>query len=104
MPKLDVKVDNFGFYFQFTIQNADGTAYNLTGTTPLIKVWESGSVTAAFTGTCNIVSPATDGICRYLVGSADFDTLGTFLGEIEITKAGYREDTRTFEIEVGESV
>jgi len=97
---LVVKKGNYGFLFEFTVKKADGTAFDLTGYTVTLKVWKDS--TTQFTAACTITDAAS-GKCQYQVTSGDFDAVGQYLAELELTKTGFVEDTETFQITVTET-
>jgi len=83
---LIVKVTNFGFSLTFTIQNADGTPFDLTNLYPTLYVYtQEQEPTLLFYGACITSLPATAGICTYPVIEGNFPTTGTFAAEIEMT-------------------
>jgi len=92
-----------GFNLGFTLKNADGSAYNLTGYTIKLKVWRPGQPgLLLLNGSCDIDS-AVDGTCHYEITASDFTSVGIFKAELELTKAGVIESTKTFDIEIMES-
>jgi hypothetical protein len=99
---LVVKVNNFGFLFTFTVQNADGSARDLTGLTVTLYVYtQDQTPTLLFSGVCAVQAPATAGICTYMVVSGNFPNIGTYNAELELTQStSYLEDTETFTIDV----
>jgi len=101
MADWNVKKDNYGFTQQFTVKQADGSAKDLTGLTVTLKVWDT-SGNLKFSGTCT-VTDAANGVCTYTPAASDFDTVGDYKAELELTKANYREDTDTFTISVRET-
>jgi hypothetical protein len=98
MADWDVKKDNYGFTQQFTVNQADGTAKNLAGLTVTLKVW-NGDGTLKFSGACT-VTDAANGICTYDPIATDFDTVGDYKAELELSDTGYLEDTSTFTVSV----
>lgn len=97
MAEWIVKKDNYGMVQPFEIKKADGTAYNLTDYTVTIKVWDGGAL--KFSGACSVTDAAA-GLCKYTPASDDFDTVGEYYGELELTKAGVIVDTETFTVKV----
>ena len=68
----------------FTLTDQSDTAIDITGATLVLKVQKQHATGLKFTGAMTIVSgPA--GTCSYLVQSTDFDEVGEYLGEIEVT-------------------
>jgi len=105
MADLTIAQNDKGFYLLFTIKDSAGNAYNLTDYTIKLKVWQANKAsTLIVEGTCSIVIPATNGICKYLVTANDFKTIDeNYSAELELTKSGVIESTEKFTIEVKES-
>lgn len=99
IPKSD-----FGFSLNFTVQEDDETAFNLTGYTITMKVWSQGlSSDPIVTGAC-VADVEASGTCHYPVVQYDFDDVGDYLVEIELTKVGVAaESTRNYTLHVEES-
>jgi hypothetical protein len=71
---------------KFTLQNADGTAFDLTNSTSIkLKVQKQGDTALKFTGTMALDGGATLGKVKYTVQAGDFDVAGRHYAEIEIT-------------------
>lgn len=71
----------------FTLQDANGAAIDITGATLLLKAQKQGAAALKFSGTMSIVSgPA--GTCKYTVAATDFDDTGQYYAEIEVTFTG----------------
>jgi len=103
MADLTIPKGDKGFYINFTVKNADGTAFDLTGYTITLKVWASSVPgTLVVSGACSIVVAAA-GTCRYLVTATDFTTINNYFLELELTQAGVIESTRKYTLEVTES-
>lgn len=103
MADITIPKDDMGFDLNFTVQNSSGSPYDLTGYTIKLKVWRAGSSgNLKVDGSCTIVDAAA-GTCKYGVQANDFDTVGNYIAELELTKAGVRESTKTFSISVTES-
>ena len=103
MTTIYIPSSDAGFNLAFTIKSADGNVYNLTGYTIKLKVWRVGQPgLLLLNGSCDIDS-APDGTCHYTITASDFTSVGTFKAELELTKAGVIESTKTFGIEVMES-
>ena len=103
MADLTIKKDNYGFDIQFTVKKADETLKDLTGYTVTLKVWKEDADNVKFSGTCTLDDDPTSGKCYYTAQETDFDTLGGYNGELELTKSGERLDTKTFTIAVKET-
>jgi len=101
MANWEVKKDNFGWVQLFTVYNADGTLKNLTGYTVTLKVWSESTLKFS-TGCILDVNPLT-GKCTHTVAASNFDTVGPYFGELELTKPGEKLDVKTFTILVKET-
>lgn len=84
MTEIRVKKGEKNFDLDFTLQDADGNALNLSGSTLLLKVQRDTQATLKFSGSMTIVS-AGAGTCKYTVQQTDFDVVGNYTAEIEIT-------------------
>lgn len=103
MSDLTIKRGDFGFYLQGTMQNSDGTVFDLANYTVTLKVWELGRWrNPIVSGTC-VVTSSTEGKFRYTVGSTDFLVEGTYEAAARATKTGAQETTNTYTLEVKES-
>jgi len=103
MTTIYIPSSDMGFNLNFTVKNADGSAFNLTGYTIKLKVWRAGQPgLLLLNGSCGIDN-ATAGTCHYTITATDFTSVGTFKAELELTKTGIIESTKTFGIEVMES-
>ena len=100
MADWEVKKGNYGWQQQFTIKEKDGSVKDLTGYTVTLKVWKQNATSNKFSGTCTLDADPTTGICYYEVQEMDFDTLGSYLGELELTKTGEKIDAKTFTVRV----
>ena len=92
-----------GFNLNFTVKNADGSAFNLTGYTIKLKVWRAGQPGLLLLNGGCAIDNATAGTCHYTITATDFTSVGTFKAELELTKAGVIESTGSFDIEIMES-
>ena len=82
MTQIKVVQGDKGYDINFTLQDANGAAYDLSGGTLILKVQKQGAATVKFSGAMAIVSgPA--GTCKYTVAATDFDSPGKYYGEIE---------------------
>ena len=62
-------------------------------------MWVPGSMFLYLEGDCHIHDSAK-GECTYFVQRGDFDELGVYHAEIELSKTGVLEDTETFQITI----
>lgn len=103
MERIFVPKDDVGYEIDFTINDSDGDAYDLNGYTVTLKMWIKGvSGTLLIDSAC---SPrvAADGTCYYTILANDFEAVGEYQAELELTQSGIVESTETFEIIVAES-
>ncbi len=68
----------------FTLQDANGDPFDITGATLLFKAQRQKSSTLKFSGSMSIVSAAA-GTCKYNVGATDFDDADKYYAEIQVT-------------------
>ena len=100
---LTIPKGDYGYNLNFTVQDADGNAFNLTGYTITLKVWAPNVPgTLKFSGACTI-DVAASGTCHYVLVSGNFDTVARYQAELELTKSGVVSSTRPFIIVVEES-
>ena len=103
MAGLIVPKGDYGFDLNFTVRDSDGDAYNLTGYTIKLKVWSPNNPSILMVnGTCSILVAAS-GTCKYTVANGDFNSVGNYLFELELTKTGVVESTKTQTLFVTES-
>ena len=104
MVDLIVKVGEYGFGWQFLIQQLDTTntlvPKDLTGYTATLKIWDPTTKALQIDSVCSINSDPTTGLCIYEPQSTDFPRAQLFFGSIVLTQAGVQEETKTFTIEV----
>jgi len=100
---LTVYRGDYGYNLSWTLKNADGTAFTLTGYTVKFKVWPLGKPSQLLVnGTCDPVNENA-GTLTYTVAQNDFLETGQFLAEFEATKTGYIESFNSFTLIVKES-
>ena len=103
MASITIPKNDKGFDLSFTINDSTGTAVVLTNYTIKLKVWIIARAGALLlNGTVNIVD-ANAGTCRYPVVDGDFNAVGKYRAELELTKTNVVESTESFEIIVAES-
>ncbi len=89
MIKIDVVKSDKLYDINFTLQDANGAAFDLTNNTQiLLKAQQQGSTSLKFTGTMAVVGAPTLGTCKYTVQTTDFDATGQYYAEIEVTYSG----------------
>jgi len=84
MTEIKVIQNDKLYDLNFTLQDSNGTAIDLTGSTIKLKVQQIGSTALKFEGMMTIVE-AGEGKCKYQVQEGDFDTVGRHYAEIEVT-------------------
>jgi len=98
--KKRYKLNNFGFNILFKITEADTQEpKDLTGYDAKFLMWVPGSSEVYLDGECRI-HDADKGECIYLVKDGDFDRLGIYYAEIQLSRTGVLEDTETFEVTI----
>jgi len=104
MQDVELPKNDFGYNVAFAIKDSSGTvAYNLTDYLVTLKAWSPHIPDTLITsGTCSILN-ASAGSVTYTIGSAVFTTIASYRAEIELTKAGVRESTQPFLINITES-
>lgn len=89
-----------GFVLNFTIKDTSDTVENLTSSYVTFKMSSLDSGVNKISATCAIVA-TTSGTCRYTASSGDFDTIGVYDGELQITFTSGKvvtADTGTFNV------
>jgi hypothetical protein len=103
MADIYIPKGDKGYPLSFAIKDSDGDEYSLVGFTIKLKVWKHGQPeTLLVDGTCE-TDDEDAGICHYNIASGDFNSVGVFKAELELTKTGNIESTQSFELEVTES-
>ena len=103
MASITIPKNDKGFNLAFTVKDSSGTAYVLTNYTIKLKVWIlERAGTLLLTGTV-VIDDANAGTCHYPVVDGDFNAVGKYRAEVELTKTNVVESTESFEIIVAES-
>ncbi len=103
MEKITVPKGDKGYDLSFTVTDSSASAYDLSGYLVTLKVWAAKvSGTLLIDSNCP-VDTAASGTCHYTVANGDFDTVGRYIAELELTKSGVIESTENFSITVVES-
>jgi len=98
MADWKIKKGNYGWNQKFTVKKTDDTVKDLTGYTVTLRVWSNSTI--KFSAECDLDADPTTGICYHTVTETDFDTIGNYFGELELTKTGEKVDCNTFTIQV----
>ena len=83
---------------EFTITQ-DGNSVDLTGATVKFYMKNADTGAVKISGVACTLTDATKGKCRYSWQAADTNTVGTYLGEVEVTfpdssiQTGYKQMT-----------
>lgn len=81
---IDVVQNAYGYNLVFSLQNPDGTAFNLTNATTIkINVQQANTSGLKFSVAIAKSGNPTDGLATYGVRQGDFDLPGTYLAQIE---------------------
>lgn len=85
MTEITVVQGDFGYDLNFTLQNADGDIFDLSGVSSMLfRAQVAGTISLKFSGSMSIVSPAA-GTCKYTVASGNFRAAQTYSAEIQCT-------------------
>jgi len=96
---LKVIKGDYGYILAFRVVDADGAPYNLAEYSAKLKVWKNAEMLVDAACEAGVIL----GMCYYTVVVGDFDTMGTYLGEIELVKPGVIESTLSFDVVVADS-
>lgn len=100
--RIMIAEEEFGDDINFTIQDKNGNAKDLTGIIPSFQVWSKG-MQPFIDAECDIVV-AVDGTCKYTLKESDLGSrTGTFYAKVVLkTGTTKRESTETFQVVVQE--
>ena len=102
MADLIIPKGDYGYDENFTWNDADGNAKNLTGYTVAWKVWVQGKPnTLVLEKDCALVVAAS-GTFKYTLADGDISTAGIYDMKFEATKASIVESSKTYELEITE--
>lgn len=104
-PRPDQRIfiaeEDFGDDINFTIQDKDGNAKNLTGITPKFQVWSKGM--KPFIDQDATIVSAVAGTCKYNIKNTDFARIGVFYAKMLLkTGTTKQESTERFLLVVQE--
>ena len=100
---IKIPMNDYGYDLAFTCYDKSGDVFILTGYTIKFKVWTYDLPATLLLNGAGVITDAANGKCAYTIVSGNFTTEGTFVGELEITKAGVVESFPSFTINVTES-
>lgn len=81
------KQNEFGFNINFAVLDESDAVFDLTGKTIKFEVQSVSATTKKVDGTCTI-DDAANGLCHYTVVDGDFDEIGLYEAELDITETG----------------
>lgn len=84
MTHINVVQNDVGYDINFTLKDANDVAVDLSGGSLLFKVQRQGESALKFSGAMSIVLAAS-GTCKYTVAAADFDAVGDYYAEVQVT-------------------
>lgn len=103
MEELTTPKGDYGHYLEFTFQDNDGNAENITGYTMILKLWRPATPGTLFLEQeCEIVNGEA-GTLKYLVREDNFDEAKTYVGEVEKTSDNVIESAMPLRLVVTES-
>lgn len=103
MAQVTIAEDDYGFNLDFTLQSANGDAFDGTDYTATLKVWNTLVPATLLLSKACTWDVAASGTCHYAVAPTDFATSGRYTGEVELTKTGSKVSFGPFTITVTES-
>lgn len=103
MADLYIPKGDKGYRIHFTVRDDNGDVFVITSYTITLKVWKPNyPETLLLSGAC-VIESGVAGTCYYAVAATNFDTVGKFKAELELTATGIIESSRSFDLEVVES-
>ncbi len=82
---VEVVQNAYGYNIVFTLENPDGTFYDLTNATAIkINVQFANTSGIKFTSTLSKSATPTDGQATYFVANGDFNEYGTYKAQVEV--------------------
>lgn len=73
------------FDIEFEVRDSDDAVVDLTGATIVLNMRLLGTTTKKISAGSVTIVTATDGTCKYTAASGDFDTVGLYELELQIT-------------------
>ncbi len=93
MEKLTIPKSDYGYELTFSVQDANGAAYDLSASTVTFKAWSPLTPSTLIVNATCSKSTTVTGQCTYTIASTDFTTAGQYLAELELTRTGVKEST-----------
>ena len=80
---LTIRKGDFGYAISDSLENYDGTPFDLTGYTVKFKAWKPIYASWPFVNTSASVITATSGAVAYTLKAGDFNIVGSYMGAFE---------------------
>lgn len=103
MQSVTIPQKDKGYAIAFTVEYSNAVARDLTGYTVNIKSWTPTAPGVLLVNKACAVTNASLGTCTYTLASGDFNTIGVYYAELELTATNIAESTETFKVVVAES-
>lgn len=87
MTLINVYQNDKLYDINFTLKDANEVIVDLTGATLIFRAQKQGATAQKFAGTMSLVVAAS-GTCKYNVAVNDFDEVGDYYAEVQVTFAG----------------
>jgi hypothetical protein len=104
---LSIPKGDYGITYTFHCVKKNPTsgvsAKDLSGFTVTLKMWTPGSPGTLLLNSPCTVTDATGGVCIYTSLAGDFNTVGDYHAELELTTSGVVDSSMPFTIHVTES-
>lgn len=101
---ITIPQNDCGYELTFTLYDSNGNLRDISTYSAKLIIWSSGNQTTPILNEdCDLVDGGTTGRCKYTVQADDFNTVGSYKGEIELTKTGIIESSVSFSVSVIES-
>lgn len=96
MIEVTVKKGHYGYAERFYIRS-NGALIDLSSYAVTWKIWEVGATSVKWELTGTVIET---GVVDFDVEADDFTIVGSFEAEIEWTKTGAKDGTKTFHVKV----
>jgi hypothetical protein len=106
MAILQIPRGDYGVQYTFYVMKKVAgiqSARSLSGFTVTLKVWAEGTPSTLLINQPCTVTDGPNGVCTYTSIAGNFDTIGDFKAELELTAAGVVDSSQPFTIRVVES-
>ena len=95
MARLELVRNDYGYPLTFTIKDSQENLVDLTNATVTLKIKKPGQTGLTIDAECTVDPDPTTGVCTYIVQDEVFDTVGRYVGELEIEWTGGKVMTAT---------